>query len=79
MGNEALVGHALGLGNWVETHLGSYLCTSENASHRTITSHPIYQGFYEAKKSKLLMQINVLQSQDSKSLQNHNPCRKLME
>jgi hypothetical protein len=36
-GIEALGGHALDLENWVETHLGSYLCTSENVSHRTIT------------------------------------------
>jgi hypothetical protein len=30
MENEALGGHAMDLGNWVETLLGSYLCKSEN-------------------------------------------------
>jgi len=30
MGSEALEGHAMDLGNWVETLLESYLCTSEN-------------------------------------------------
>jgi hypothetical protein len=34
MGNEALEGHAMDLGNLVETLLGSYLCTSENTGHK---------------------------------------------
>jgi hypothetical protein len=33
MGNEALEGHAMDLGNLVETLQGSYLCTSENVKH----------------------------------------------
>jgi phosphohistidine phosphatase SixA len=34
MGNEALVGHAMDLGNLVETLLGSYLCTTENTRQK---------------------------------------------
>jgi hypothetical protein len=34
MGNEALGGHAMDLGNLVETLQGSYLCTSENVGDK---------------------------------------------
>jgi hypothetical protein len=34
MENEALAGHAMDLGNLVETLQGSYLCTSENVRHK---------------------------------------------